>query len=115
MALSVEVAIVAGHLLGKSEEKLTAVERAAVVEVKQLACDAVSRYLGSSTAPRSVEKSAILRLAFYDFHSRLARRPADGGMLDARFRRDAPIGPLRASGAMSLLSPWKHRGLGVCR
>ena len=34
-------------------------------------------------------------------------------MLDARFRRDAPLSPLRASGALSLLSPWKVRGVGI--
>lgn len=54
------------------------------------------------------------RAALVDLHhTRLSRRPADGGMLDARFRRDAPIGPLRGSGALSLLSPWKVRGVGV--
>ena len=63
--------------------------------------------------PDAIKLAAIRRLAYYDWHTRLARRPADGGMLDARFRRDAPIGPLRASGAMSLLSPWKRRGVGT--
>ena len=115
MALEVDVDIVSQHVIGKAEEALTPVERAAVREVRAMACDAVGVYLRGSPVPRSVERSAVLRLAYYDYHSRLARRPADGGMLDARFRRDAPIGPLRASGAMSLLSPWKHRGLGVCR
>ena len=104
---------VARHLVGKAEADLTAGERSAVEEARQMAVDQVDGYLRGSEVPATVERSAVLRLAFYDFHSRLSRRPADGGMLDARFRRDAPLAPLRASGAMSLLSPWKRRRVGV--
>ena len=73
----------------------------------------VDQYCGDSPIPDEVRRSAVLRLAYYDHHTRLSRRPPDGGMLDARFRRDAPLGPLRASGAMSLLTAWKRRGVGV--
>ncbi len=104
---------VARHLVGKAESDLSDGERSAVSEAHQMALDAVSAYLRGSTVPETVERSAVLRLAYFDFHSRLSRRPADGGQLDARFRRDAPLAPLRASGAMSLLSPFKRRGVGV--
>ena len=107
------VADVALHLVGKAERDLSDAERSAVTEAHQMAADAVGAYLRGSTVPESVERSAVLRLAYYDYHGRLARRPADGGMLDARFRRDAPLSPLRASGAMALLSPFKRRGVGV--
>ena len=70
--------------------------------------------LRGSEVPESVERSAVLRLAYFDYHARLARRPADGGMLDARFRRDAPLDPLRASGAMALLSRFKTRHAAPC-
>ena len=86
----------------------------ALVDLHGWAVAMVDRYLGESPGvPDAIKLAAVRRLAYYDYHTRLARRPADGGMLDARFRRDAPIGPLRASGAMSLLSPWKVRGVGV--
>ena len=104
---------VARHLVGKGEADLTAGERSAVTEARQMAVDQVDGYLRGSDAPETVERSAVLRLAFYDFHSRLSRRPADGGQLDAKFRRDAPLSPLRASGAMALLAPFKRRGVGV--
>lgn len=113
MAVDVPLADVALHLLGKGDGDLSAVERSTVGEVRQMALDAVGAYVGGSTVPETVERSAVLRLAYYDYHARLARRPADGGMLDARFRRDAPLAPLRASGAMALLSPFKRRGVGV--
>ena len=101
------------HLVGKAEGALDESERAAVAEAHQMATDAVAGYLRGSTAPESVERSAVLRLAYFDYWSRLARRPGDGGMVAPRFRRDAPLSPLRASGAMALLSPYKTRGVGV--
>ncbi len=113
--MAVSLDDVARHVLGKAEADLSDVERAAVTEVRTMAADQVDGYLRGSTVSESVERSAVLRLAYYDYHSRLARRPADGGMLDARFRRDAPLAPLRASGAMSLLSPFKRRSAAVCR
>lgn len=112
--MALTLADVARHLLGKGEGDLSDAERSAVTEAHAMALDAVSAYLRGSTVPESVERSAVLRLAYYDYHGRLARRPADGGMLLARFRRDAPLGPLRASGGMSLLSPFKRRGVGTC-
>ena len=114
-AVAVDVALddVARHLVGKGAADLGDGERSGVTEARQMALDQVSAYVRGSTLPESVERSAVLRLAYYDYHARLARRPADGGMLDARFRRDAPLSPLRASGAMALLSPFKRRSVGV--
>ena len=63
-------------------------------------------------APEEIQRSAVLRLAYYDWHSRLSRRPGDGGMLGAR-RRHQSTSPLRESGAMAILSGWKQRGVGV--
>ena len=107
------VADVALHVLGKAEPDLTAPERAAVTEARQMAADAVTAYTRGSTVPESVERSAVLRLSYHDYWSRLARRPAGGDLITPHFRRDAPLSPLRASGAMSLLSPYKRRGVGV--
>lgn len=111
--MAVSLDDVALHLVGKADAALSDAERSGVAEARQMAVDQVNAYTRGSTVPESVERSATLRLAYYDYHARLARRPADGGMLDARFRRDAPLSPLRASGAMSLLSPFKRRGVGV--
>ncbi len=105
---------VARHLVGKGAADLGDGERSAVTEAHAMATDAVERYVRGSTVPESVKRSATLRAAYFDFHGRLSRRPADGGMLAAGpFRRDSPLSPLRASGAMALLSPWKRRGVGV--
>ena len=88
-------------------------QRDALAVVLDWANEAVARYLAGSPCPDAVVEAAVLRVTYYDWHTRYARRPADGGMLDARFRRDAPLSPLRASGALSLLSPYRRRGVGV--
>ena len=111
MAVTVDQAAV--YTLGKVESALSAVERSTLGVVVAWANEAVSAYLGDSPAPAATVTAATLRLIYYDWHTRVARRPADGGMLDARFRRDAPLSPLRASGARSLLSPHKRRGVGT--
>lgn len=98
---------------GKTETALSDAERAIMTDLHAWTQAVVDQYIGDSPIPDEVRRSAVLRLAYYDHHTRTARRPADGGMLDARFRRDAPLGPLRASGAMSLLTGWKRRGVGV--
>ena len=111
--MAVMLADVAQAVIGKSEGDLNVAERATLADLLAWCSALVDRYLAGSPIPADVERAAVLRLAYYDYHVRLARRPADGGMLDARFRRDAPLAPLRASGAMSLLSPWKRRTVGV--
>ena len=101
------------YITGKPAADLDPGQRAALSDLCAWATAVVDRYIGDAPVPDAIKLAAVRRLSYYDYHTRLARRPADGGMLDARFRRDAPIGPLRASGAMSLLSPWKVRGVGV--
>ena len=97
------------HELGKEQGKLTARERADLVDLTVWARELVDRYLGGSPAPESIHKAAALRLSYFDWHSRLSRRPADGGQLDQPVKRNLSLNPLRASGAMALLSPWKAR------
>ena len=111
MAVALDDLIV--YVTGKQPAELKPGESAALVDLHGWAVATVDRYLAGSTVPDAIRASAVKRVAYYDYHTRLSRRPADGGMLDARFRRDAPIGPLRASGAMSLLTMWKRRGVGI--
>ena len=97
------------HIVGKIPGNLSDRERSDLVDLTDWACHMVAQYLGDSPAPDSIRKAAALRLSYYDFHSRLSRRPADGGQLDQPVKRDLSLNPLRASGAMALLSPWKVR------
>ena len=111
MAVTLDVA--ATYVLGKAQTALSDTERSTLGVVLAWANEAVSQYLAGSPCPAPTTEAATLRVIYYDWHTRLARRPADGGMLDARFRRDAPLSPLRASGAMSMLSAYKRRGVGA--
>ena len=97
------------HIVGKVPANLSDRERADLVMLTAWACHLVARYLGDSPAPEAICKAAALRLAYYDWHARLSRRPADGGQLDQPVKRDLSLNPLRASGAMALLSPWLRR------
>ena len=99
-AVAVGVGDIAVHVTGKHANELEAGQRTAVADLCDWSSALVDQYLAGSTVPDAIKLAAVRRLAYYDWHTRLARRPADGGMLDARFRRDAPIGPLRASGAL---------------
>ena len=115
MALTMDLGKVAPYVLGKEAPALSATERTTLAVVCAWATEAVSGYLRGSPAPAATVEAATLRLIYYDWHTRLSRRPGDGGMLIARFRRDAPLSPLRASGAMAMLSPYKLRGIGAVR
>lgn len=106
MALTLDTAAL--HVLGKSEDSLSATERATLGVVVDWANEAVAQYLAGSPAPAATVEAATLRLVYYDWHSRLSRRPGDGGMLAGR-RRHQSVNPMRESGGMSLLSPWKRR------
>ena len=97
------------HVLGKVPDKLTDRERADLDGLLAWSVAMVDQYLAGSTAPGPIRKAAALRLSYFDWHVRLARKPADGGMLDSPVKRDLSLNPLRASGAMALLSPWKRR------
>ena len=107
MAVTLDAAAL--HVVGKPEGKLTDRERADLSLLTEWATRAVADYLNGAPAPAEVVKAAELRATYYDWHARLARRPADGGMLDQVFRRDKSTNPLRASGAMALLSPYLRR------
>ena len=109
MAVSLDQAAV--YTLGKAEANLSDVERSTLGVVVGWANEAVDQYLAGSPAPTATVEAATLRAIYYDWYTRLSRRPADGGQLDARFRRDAPLGVLRSSGALSLLSGYKRRGV----
>ena len=100
-------------VVGKPLTDLSPTERATLRVVCAWATEAVSTYLAGSPAPAATVEAATLRLTYFDWHTRYARRPGDGGMLDTRFRRDAPLSPLRASGAMAMLSPHKRRSVGM--
>ncbi len=97
------------HIVGKTPRNLSDRERADLSDLTEWSYYMVAQYLGDSPAPEPIRKAAALRLAYYDFHSRLSRRPADGGQLDQPVKRDLSLNPLRASGAMALLSPWLRR------
>ena len=111
--MAVTLAPLTLHVLGKPEEKLSDGERAIMTDLLGWSTALVDRYFGDSPILEEVKRSAVLRVAYFDHHSRTSRRPADGGQLQQPFRRDLPLNPLRASGAMALLSPWKRRGVGV--
>ena len=97
------------HVINKAPDKLTDRERADLDSLLAWTVAMVDRYLSGSVAPDAVRDAAIKRCAYYDWHSRTVRQPADGGMLDAVFRRDKSTNPLRASGSMALLSPYLRR------
>ena len=113
MAVDARLADLSLSIVGKPAAELEPGQRAALVDLRDWAVAVVDQYAGTSPIPDAIKLAAVRRLSYFDYHTRLARRPADGGMLDARFRRDSPLSPLRASGAMALLSPWKRRGVGV--
>ena len=103
----------AQFVIGKAPDALSDSERATLRVICAWADSAVSTYLAGSPCPDAVREAATLRAVYFDYWSRYARRPADGGMLVARFRRDAPLSVLRASGALAMLSPHKRRSIGL--
>ena len=94
------------HVLGKREADLSDRERADLSGLLAWAVALVEQY--GAQAPAAVTDAAVSRVCYFDWHSRLSRRPADGGMLD-RPPRGVSLNPLRASGAMALLSPYLQR------
>ncbi len=111
--MAVDLVDLAQHVVGKDEGALSAGERSGLSDLLAWGDALIGQYVGDSPIPDAVRDGALRRLCYYDYHVRLSRRPADGGQLDARFRRDAPLSPLRASGALSLLAPFKRRAVGV--
>ncbi len=111
MAVTLDKAAV--FVTGKTADALSDTERATLTVLVDGANAAVSHYLNGGPAPDAVVDMATLRLVYFDHWTRYARRPAGGEMLRESFRRDRPLDPLRASGAMAMLSPHKRRSIGL--
>ena len=104
---------VARHLVGKSAADLSDGERSGVTEAHQMASDAVSAYVRGSTVPETVERSAVLRLAYLDFHSRLSRRPADGGQAGGAIPPGCGAGAVAGERGHVAAEPAQAPGRGV--
>ena len=111
MAVTLDTAAV--FVTGKTSDALSDTERATLRVLVAWADSGVSTYLAGSPCPDAVREAATLRAVYYDYWTRYARRPGSGETLDARFRRDAPLSVLRASGAAAMLSPHKRRSIGL--
>ena len=73
----------AQFVIGKPLIDLSDTERATLRVICSWTTEAISTYLKGSPCPEPVREMATLRLLYYDWHTRYARRPADGGMLEA--------------------------------
>ena len=100
------------HVLGQPVAKLDDVEREMIRSVCESANAQVTKYIEGSAVPESVCEAAVLRLCFYDYHTRYPLKISPETLIHAA-RRGSP-NPLRASGAMALLSPWKRRRAAPC-
>ena len=108
--MAVTLADLALHVLGKVPDKLTDRERADLDGLLAWTVELVDQYLHGSTCPDAIRDAAILRVSYYDHHTRTARQPADGGMLDAGFRRDKSYEPATRHRVLwRCLSAWKVR------
>ena len=103
---------VALHVVGRELSELEPVERATVKAVCEAANALVSRYVEGSDVPETVCKAAVLRLAYFDYHTRFPITAAPE-VLRVPARRGT-LNPLRSSGAMALLSPYKRRHAAPC-
>ena len=105
---------VARYVLGKPLGELDDIERATI----KVSCDAanelVRQYVGTDPVPANLCRASILRLAYFDYWTQHGRRQGDGGGVSLPQRRDMGMNPLRASGAMAMLSPWKRRRAAPC-
>ena len=105
---------VALFVLGKPLDELDDIERLTVVSACNTANELVLQYVGDSPVPAALCKSAVLRMAYYDFWTLHGRRQGDGGGVSLPQRRDMGLSPLRASGAAAILSPFKRRRAAPC-
>ena len=105
---------VAQYVLGKPLGELDDIERMTVMTSCATANELVRQYVGADPVPVALCRAAILRLSYFDFWTQHGRRQGDGGDVSLTQRRDMGLSPLRASGAMAILSPWKRRRAAPC-
>ena len=105
---------VAQFVIGKPLDELDDIERATIKATCDTANELVAQYIGDAPIPAALCRASILRLAYYDFWTLHGRRQGDGGGVSPPQRRDMGLSPLRASGAMAILSPWKRRRAAPC-
>ena len=103
---------VALHIEGKPLKDLEPGERAAVKIVCESANLQVSQYAAGSDIPAAVCKAAVLRLAYFDYWTRMPVKVAVETLVIPG--RRGSTNPLRSSGAMALLAPWKRRHAAAC-
>ena len=111
MAVALTVEAAALHVVGEPLAKLTPADRDAIEAITESAALLVERYAAGSDIPASVQAAAARRLCFYDYHTRFPTRIAPETL--AIPGRRGSTNPLRSSGAMALLSPWKRRRAGI--
>ena len=112
MALTVDA--VSLHVMGKSYNDLEPSEQPAMTALRDMAVLLVERYASGSDIPQTVQDAAVLRLAYHDYYTRNVSGGERSDLLPLPARRGY-LNPLRASGAMALLSPWKRRRAGVIK
>ena len=111
MAVTLTVEAAALHVLGEPLAAASPADRDAIEAITATAVLLVGRFAAGSDIPASVQAAAARRLAFYDYHTRYPLKISPETLIHAA-RRGSP-NPLRASGAMALLSPWKRRRAGI--
>ena len=99
------------YVTGQTLADMDLSERAAVESVIGAATALVDRYAAAAGVPDPIRREAISRLAFFDYHTRFPVKVAPES-LPIPSRRQS-VNPLRSSGAMALLSPWKVRHTGT--
>ena len=112
MALTVDA--VALHVVGKGYDDLDPSEQPAIDNLRDMAVLLVERYASGSDIPQTVQDAAVRRLAYHDHWTREVSGGERSNLVPLPARRGY-LNPLRASGAMALLSPWKRRRAGVIK
>ena len=111
MAVALTVEAAALHVVGEPLAKLTPGDRAAIEAITATAALLVARYAAGSDIPAAVCNAAALRMAYFDYWTRMPVKVAVETL--AIPGRRGSLNPLRSSGAMALLSPWKRRRAGI--
>ena len=111
MAVALTVEAAALHVLGEPAAELAPGDRAAIETITESAVLLVERFASGSNIPAAVCTAAALRMAYFDYWTRMPTKVAPETL--AIPGRRGSTNPLRSSGAMALLSPWKRRRAGV--